>query len=568
MSKSTIRVYLPESARLAERVFVLCGGLVCTLYVGLGIAAHSSIKPVFLVLLLLPAALAWPAVWAAFSCLASRRLAATATVQSTSLPFVAPISLLIFLPEFVFGTPSISRIVLILFLEGVLFCLITYLVSAYGAQRILSWVESHAGYLASVFVIVHAVILTALVVLRHYHFGPTLGEDTAYYNQIFSSVIDGKFFQGSLMQDRYLDPPVHSEFEVHNSPIMFVILPFYAIYPSFYTLLTLRTVMISVSGFPLYLLAKDKMNGVVGVVLLVAYLLSANILCQALGAFYPIQFIALMLPFAFLYFSREELQPFLLCLTVCLMIREEIALTTILFGIYAAVVKRPWPWIVMPIMLSLSWWLISTKLVMTSSQITMEGLDKFFQTLGNTYNEILITVVSNPWALLELVATRDHYAYFYEISKPTMGMAFASVTAMFAMPTLAINAIVGGFWKSILGVGMHYSVVAIVSLFVAIIYGICHLSVHCRWSVKTELVQISLVALLIPVTTIGIKDVFGFGSGQERSLVNDFFRRPFQSSLEEIIEIVNKDPEASVAAPSMILPQLSKRSKLYCANWL
>ena len=134
-----------------------------------------------------------------------------------------------------------------------------------------------------------------------------LGEDTGYYNQILWNTLHGTFFNGSLTQARYFNPPVYSEFAVHNSPVLFLILPVYWVLPSFYTLLVVRNLALAASAIPLYLLAKEKVSGLSGVFIAIAYLFSANVLYQALNGFYPLQFAVLFLSFTFYYFFKERL---------------------------------------------------------------------------------------------------------------------------------------------------------------------------------------------------------------------------------------------------------------------
>jgi len=444
-----------------------------------------------------------------------------------------------------------------------------YLSIGQSATSVLAKVENHSRCIVIMCILIHAALLSGLVVVRHYNFGAIWGEDTGYYNQIFWSTLNGEFFRGTLMQARYFNPPVVSEFQVHNSPIIMLIAPLYALLPSVYTLLVLRTIIISASAIPIYLLAKEMLSGVAGVILVVAYLLSTGILYQSIGGFYPIQFIVLFLPLAFLYFSRGDLKRFIIAFVLCLFVREEITLTVALFSLYAGITRRRWPWIVAPVVLSSLWWLISTKLVMTGSQIAMDDLDRFFKDLGGSYNEILLNVITHPWILFHSIVTKDHLAYLYAVLKPASGIAFGSTAIMFVLPNLAVNAIVGIFWKATLRPDMHYSVLISVTLFIAIIYGIQSLGRYWHYcAARPELLQLSLAVVLLPPAVIGVKDVFEVGGGRKTTLINDFVRKEFHDSLETIIAIVSRDPNASLAAPSILLPALSKRSNLYCADWI
>lgn len=493
----------------------------------------------------------------------------TALRPQSLIVFVPFFSLLVFFPEYIFGHPSLSRVILIFLLCATLCCSLGYLLASTKQDSLTSFLNSHSLGIIIGIVTCHAIVFTSLTLLRQYNFGAAFGEDTGYYNQIFWSSMRGEFFRGSLMQARYVDPPVVSEFQVHNSPIIMLILPLYALLPGVYTLVALRTIVVSLSAIPIYLLAKETTNGLVAIIVGVTYLLSTGVLYQSIGAFYPLQFVMLLFPMAVLYFWKRRFGLFVLSLVLCLFVREEVALTLLLFGVYAVMVRRPWPWIVTPLLLACAWWLISTKLVMNGSKIAMEELDAFFKSLGGSYNEIVTSVVKRPWVLVDLMFTRQNAEYVYAMVKPTSGLMFGSMTILYALPTLVINAIVGSFWKATLRPDMHYSVIVIISSFCSAVFGIRYISQRVRFmAVRPALVQVAFSTLLIPPAIIGVKDVFELDRGRDSALLEEFSRKPFQNTLERMIAAVARDPDASVAAPSLMLPQLSERTMLYCADWL
>jgi uncharacterized membrane protein len=324
-----------------------------------------------------------------------------------------------------------------------------------------------------------------------------------------------------------------------------------------------------VSAIPIYFIAKDAIGGAAAAVIVIAYYASENILNQALGAFYPIQFIAPMLGFAFLFFHRERFRPFVLFLIFSLSVREEIALSVSLFGVYAAILRRRWFWIVTPVVLSVASWVVSTKLVMTGSQIAMEDLDGFFQAFGGSYDAILANVVNAPERFIGLISTRAHVEYVYRLLKPSAGLCLMSLSSMFMAPTVVMNSVVGGFWPSTLDITMHYSLVASVSGFVAVVYGVARLAKFCgRFRVRKEVLCIGLSFVLIPIAVMNLKDTVGLGVQGEAGLADDLFPKPYQRTIETIMRLVGDEADAAIAAPSIMLPQLSERERLYNTNRL
>jgi len=487
--------------------------------------------------------------------------------QKSSFPFIAPLLLITFIPEFWFGNPSLWRIILILSLTAGLWCFLLVVVSSARAQRLLSWAESHSSRITSIIVALHTILFTSLIVARHYYFGAALGEDTGYYNQVFWNTLHGDFFQGSLTQDRYNDPPVDNEFALHNSPVLFLLLPLYWLYPSFYTLLVLKTIALSVSAIPLFLLVRDKISGLSGVVIVVAYVFSRNILNQSINAFHSIDFIAVFLLFTFLFFERGRIGLFLLFLLLSLTVREEVALTVWLFGLYAIVRRRHWSWVVCPVVMCAMWWYCSAEFVLVRSQIAMEGLDEFFSVFGKGRNEILATVVREPQKLLDLFLTNQVRGYFYEMVRPAAFLPLASMVGLFALPTMAMNSLIGAFWPSMINITNHYSLIATVCLFVGLVEAIGWIGRYSRFfNLSRQTFCLGIACLVIPEMAVGLKDTVNYGNGKQGSLADDFLPKSYAASLTSIVDMI--EPNAAVAAPGILLPQLSYRTKLYYSQAL
>ncbi len=487
----------------------------------------------------------------------------TARLAQQALPFLAFIPAGVLAVEFVFGRPGPGRIVM-----AVGACLVVFAVLrgqiAGQLDRLTSWIERHGDALTFAIVGVHALVTIALVVIRHRYYNAILGEDTGYYNQIFWSTLHGDFFRGSLTQARYTDPPIHSEFSAHSSPVLFLLVPAYWIHPSFYTLLALRNVALSASALPIYFLAKARMGGLVALCLALWHLASPNLLYQSVSAFYPLQFAVLVLPMVFLFFERARFPLFVAALLLALWVREEIALTVVVFTLFALLLRRSWKWVLTPAVLSVIWWYISIHLIMVPSKIKMEDLETFYQAFPDGYASAPGVLLNRPIEFLGLIFNADNASYLYQLIKSSAGMALATPAIIFALPTTLINLIVGAFWKTTTSLSMHYSLVASVCLSIALVYAIPQLArLHHRFRASERAFAFSLVLVLTPVVVLGVKDVVAYGGSQDQTLLADLMPRPYQATLDRIVRIIEEEPRAAVAAPNILLPHVSKRRDLY-----
>ena len=275
----------------------------------------------------------------------------------------------------------------------------------------------------------------------------------------------------------------------------------------------------------------------------------------------------MFLLFSFLFFARQRFGLFLLSLLLSLSVREEVALSVWLFGFYALLLKRKWPWVVSPIALSLVWWYCSTELILARSQIAMEGLDQFFASFGKGRNEILATVMREPDKFIDIFLNQRFWEYFYEMVKPTTFLSLGAVLSLFALPTIAMNGLIGAFWPSMINVANHYSLIGAVSLFAAFPNAVAWLAPRINlFRLRREMICLGLCGLTIPAVAIGVKDILQYGGGKDQALAHDFVLKPFDPTLREIVNAI--EPQAGVAAPGILLPALSYRPKLYYSQAL
>ena len=204
---------------------------------------------------------------------------------------------------------------------------------------------------------------------------------------------------------------------------------------------------------------------------------------------------------------------------------------------------------------------------MVRSQIVMEDLDGFYKLFGSGHNEALRIFVSEPWKLLRILLAKDNLAYLYELLKPAAIFPFLSLAVLFVMPTVIINCVIGAFMSTMRDISYHYSIVASICLFHALVHGVSWVGRYRRFFAMERCRFLTGIAfLLVPIGILGLSDVIRYGGGREGVMVNDFVRKPYHETLEEIVSFI--EPEAGVAAPNFLLPQLSYREKLYTSNRL
>ena len=152
----------------------------------------------------------------------------------------------------------------------------------------------------------------------------TFAWDLGIFDQAFHTTLySGKLFYYTA--ELYLSPS-GCYFAVHFSPILFVLLPFYAIQPSATTLLVLQSFILALGALPLYLLASDLLRSKkAGFVIGVAYLLYPALQGANWFDFHQQAFIPLLIFSSCYFLAKKSWKLYFTSILLALMVEEHVA---------------------------------------------------------------------------------------------------------------------------------------------------------------------------------------------------------------------------------------------------
>ncbi len=134
-----------------------------------------------------------------------------------------------------------------------------------------------------------------------------------------------------------------SHFAVHLSPIYYLILPFYALFPSPLTLQIAEAVILGSGVIPVLLLARQlRLSGKAALLSVMLYALYPAL---STGTFYDLHencFLAPLLLWVFYFFEREKRIPLFCFAVLVLAVKEDAAIYLLIFAIYAMLGRRRW----------------------------------------------------------------------------------------------------------------------------------------------------------------------------------------------------------------------------------
>ncbi len=181
-------------------------------------------------------------------------------------------------------------------------------------------------------VIAYTVVFSYFTILKYNAFS-AYAWDLGIFNQsMWTTLHAGKLFFSTVEQ---FIIPSGVFFGTHFSPILFLVLPFYALTSSPQALLVFQSFILALGAVPLYFFAKNSLNNkVIAVVFSVAYLLypplqGANWFDFHVQAFLPLFF------FCAMYFLADEKWPsYFLFVFLSLTVAENVPITVVFIGLY------------------------------------------------------------------------------------------------------------------------------------------------------------------------------------------------------------------------------------------
>lgn len=306
-----------------------------------------------------------------------------------------------------------------------------------------------------------------LSVTRHQRFNST-GYDLAINEQIVWNTVHGRFFASSIEVD--------NSFADHFRPFLLALVPFYALFPSPITLLILQTIGLGLGAVPVYLLAKEKLNGTwLPLVLTAVYLLYPATGYIARFDFHVEAFAIPAFLWAFYALERKRWGWATFWLIIPLLCKENMGLSVAAFGLYALLIKKAYRWGLVWFITGLtvfgttSFWLIPT--VRGEASDTLSRYDW----LGSTPSAMIGNVLINPRLVLTEITQPNRLFYMSQLLIPTGLLALIGLPELLiGLPGLALNLLAQHHCQPT--IYCQYTVPVTPFIFVATIFGLHRLN--------------------------------------------------------------------------------------------
>ena len=187
--------------------------------------------------------------------------------------------------------------------------------------------------IVGVAIVVYSLIFSYFTILKDFQFR-TYAWDLGIFNQaLWTTLHNGKLFYYTC---ELLINPSGSFFGIHFSPIIFLLLPVYAIHPAPQTLLVTQSFILALAALPLYKLVIHVLKyKVVGIVFVLLYLLYPPLQGVNWFDFHVQSFLPLFFLSAIYFFEKQNWKTYFLFVILSLMCEEHASMIVIFVGFFA-----------------------------------------------------------------------------------------------------------------------------------------------------------------------------------------------------------------------------------------
>jgi len=341
----------------------------------------------------------------------------------------------------------------------------------------------------------------------------------------------------------------------HTHLISFLVAPIYFIFRHPTILLLLQTFSLGIAAYPIYLIAKDELGKKIGLAIVFIYLSYPALWYSNLFEFHPTTFATAFLAFMFYYFKKQNFKKFVIFMTLALLCQENISLIIVPVGIYAVFLKRNLKWILTPLLLGISWFLISVGILIPCFNKDTVQFIKIYQHLGSSMSEVITSIVVHPIKMSRIIFMPQKILFMKQLLMPLL--FFSLFDSSILIVALVFSQHLFSLRASEHAIYYHYIAEMIPFIFISAIYGIKRfLGIP---YIRTNLSKRTFISIII---IFAISSNFLLGSYSELTSSIGNLKKDIWDYQKE--RFLNRIPSrASIVSTFEFLPRLSQRKNLY-----
>ena len=353
-----------------------------------------------------------------------------------------------------------------------------------------------------------------------------------------------------------------SHFAVHFSPIYYVMLPIYYIFPSPITLQILQAVIIYSGIIPIVLIARKR--GLSRKMTLAVSAIYAAYPALSAGCFYDLHencFLVTLLLWVFYFFDAEKYIPLAIFSVLTLLVKEDAFIYLVIFALYILLSTKKWkvgiPMAIIPLIYFL---IVSTLMEQYGTGIMSGRFGNMIYDSEDGLIGVIKTILINPgYALSQIFVSSsggtEKLKYLIQLLLPLAFLPFATkkVSRFLLLTPILLNILT--MYKYQPDITFQYSFGITAFLFYIAIINLSELKPFS----KGYLTRVAIIASVLMFTIVVISKYNTYQTRYEDT--KDVYDR-MDYALEEVLP-----DDASVTCSSFLLAHVSDRDVIYEVNY-
>ena len=270
-----------------------------------------------------------------------------------------------------------------------------------------------------------------------------------------------------------------SHFAVHFSPILYLILPFYIIFPHPSILLALQAIIVALGIIPIYKLGKHfnlSNNKIIAITFM--YVFHPTVLANNFYYFHENCFLTVLLLFLFYFAEKQKSIPTYIFALLTMFVKEDAPIYVLFFGIYLLLSNKSKIKGSVLCSMSIIYFAVVTKLMsIYGNGIMTYRYDNFiFEDNGSIYS-VVLNVIKNPTYVFDQLLKQEKLEFLILMLVPLAFIPFVikkpSSIALF-FPLVLMNFMTDYVYQY--NIGFQYTYGTVAFLFYLVIINISEVS--------------------------------------------------------------------------------------------
>lgn len=343
-----------------------------------------------------------------------------------------------------------------------------------------------------------------------------------------------------------------SHFAVHFSPILYIALPIYWLFPNPCTILAVQAIAVALGVIPLYKLSKHfGLSNNKTLAFIIMYVLHPTVIANNFYYFHENCFLTVMLLWLFYFAEKKKAIPTYIFALLTMMVKEDAPIYVLFFGLYLLFSNKGKLKGALMCAMSAIYFSVVTKLMSIYGQgIMTYRYDNFlFGDDGSIY-DVVLNVIKNPSYVFTQLLSNEKIEFLILMLVPLAFLPFAikkPSNIILLFPMILINLMTDYVYQY--DIAFQYTYASVAFLFYLSIINVSEI----KPKTAKNLLLFGICASLIFFTSVNLYRIDAFETlseeKEEITLING------------ALETIPKD--ASIKSTTFFIPALWNRDEVY-----